>query len=72
MSIGLENIYTGQSDKIYHGKAPVKIGFRPKINRKVHLNIDGEFYELNHPEYIKITAYDKIKSHQLTFIRKKA
>lgn len=71
IKLGLENIYTGNANKIYHGEAPVKIVFRKKVKDKVYLNVDGEYFRVYRPEYIKIEKETGIcPSGQLSFLRR--
>lgn len=70
VALGLENIYSGHANKIYHGQGPVRIVFRKGVKEKVYLNIDGEYFRIYCPEYIKISFNDRICNGQISFLRR--
>ena len=70
VALGLENIFSGHANKIYHGNGPVRIVFRKGVKDKVYLNIDGEYLRIYNPEYIKIKLDDRICNGQISFLRR--
>lgn len=70
IKMGLERYFHGFAHKIYQNNGKMKINFKPHLSEPVYLNVDGEFYELNNPEYAYITPYDKCINHRLSFLIK--
>lgn len=70
VQVGLENIYSGHAHKIYHGEGPVRIVFRKNASGKVYLNVDGEYFRIYAPEYIKIVNNTRLSNGQINFLRR--
>jgi hypothetical protein len=70
VEVGLENIYSGHAHKIYHGEGPIRIVFRKGSKGKLYVNIDGEYFRIYEPEYIKIVNNINLSNGQINFLRR--
>lgn len=77
ITLGMEKIFTGLADKIYHGPGPIMIEFKntPKLNEndkknRVYMNLDGEYFHIVKPVYLKIVNNKEIFGGQIPFLCK--
>jgi len=76
LSIGMERMFSGFANKVYQGAGPILIKFKDikqsvddKENR-IYLNVDGEYYQLEHPIELKIRKSKKFVEGQIKFLAK--
>ena len=72
---GIEKIFGGMAKKLYHGCGPVLIKFKDIsiINNddkkdRIYLNIDGEYFNIVKPIYMKIYLDKSLCNGQLPFL----
>ena len=71
-NLGLEQVIPGRARRIYQGTGPFTLEFKDLgTERRVYMQIDGEYFYANRPKLARIELSEISKEHIINILRKK-
>eukprot|EP00919_Chromeraceae_sp_WS-2016_P007223 GHVR01016992.1.p1 GENE.GHVR01016992.1~~GHVR01016992.1.p1 ORF type:complete len:530 (+),score=134.39 GHVR01016992.1:231-1592(+) len=61
-AMGMEQVFKGRAMRLHQGGGPWVVNFKSDLHdKRVYMQIDGEFFQLEHPDKVEITHRKTIK-----------